>query len=484
MTTDTERSPILYPVILSGGTGTRLWPVSRALYPKQLRALVSQSSMLQDTALRLVPVEGVAPPLVVCNEEHRFIVAEQLRELDLTPLALLLEPEGRNTAPAAAVAALWLLDRDPEAVMAVLPADHAIADVAALRLAVGAAAALARGGALVALGGAPSAPETGYGYVKLGPNIGGHPGCHTVERFVEKPDPKTAAAFVESGEYLWNLGIFTFRADRIVEELEKLRPDIVECCRAAVDEGAGDLDFYRLGSDAFLGCPSASIDYAVMEPTRDAAVVPVDMGWSDIGSWSALWDIGAKDDDGNVLIGDVVARDTHGCYIRGERALIATAGLSDTVVVETGDAVLVAARDGSQEIRELVAELVASGRTEQIAHRRTYRPWGYFEAIDAGARFRVKHLVVKPGAALSLQSHRHRAEHWVVVSGTAKVTRGGKVVMLRENESTYIPIGTRHRLENAGEVPLDIIEVQSGDYLGEDDIVRFDDRYGRHEGDK
>ena len=368
--TGAEQRPSVYPVLLSGGSGTRLWPVSRALYPKQLRALVSPRSMLQDTALRFAGAEGSAAPLVVCNEAHRFIIAEQLRELNLSPLALVLEPEGRNTAPAAAVAALWLLDRDPEAVMAVLPADHAIADVAALRAGVSAAAALAREGSLVALGGAPSAPETGYGYIKRGSAVAGHAGCHTVERFVEKPDLETAVSFIESGDYLWNHGIFVFRAERIVAELEELRPEILAQCRAAFETGAADLDFYRLGREAFLACPSDSIDYAVMERTRDAAVVPVDMGWSDVGSWSALWEIGAKDENGNVLIGDVVARDTSGCYIRGEGALIATAGLHDAVVVETGDAVLVAARDRVQEVRELVAELAANKRDKRRAQHR------------------------------------------------------------------------------------------------------------------
>ena len=424
-------------------------------------------------------VEGFAPLLVVCNEAHRFVIGEQLRELGIAPRALVLEPEGRNTAPAAVVAALLLANDDAGAIMVVLPADHAVADVEAFREAVSSAAEIAQQGRPVTFGSRPQAAETGYGYIKRGQPLGPNSGAFKIEHFVEKPDAETAAAFVASNQYLWNAGIFVFRADRFLEEVGRLKPGIVEACRNALASGAQELDFYRLGEAAFKACTADSIDNAVFEHTQAAAVIPVDMGWNDIGSWWALWEIGAKDESGNVLIGDVVSKDTSECYIRSEKALIAALGIRDTVVVETADAVLVAAKDRVQEVRDLVAELARAGRRETSSHRRTYRPWGHYESIESGQGFQVKHLTVQPGAALSLQRHRHRAEHWVVVSGHAKVTRGDEVIMLKENESTYIPLGMAHRLENPGPELLDIIEVQYGDYLGEDDIVRLEDRYGR-----
>ena len=407
------------------------------------------------------------------------MIGEQLRELGIAPRALVLEPEGRNTAPAAVVAALLLANDDAGAIMVVLPADHAVADVEAFREAVSSAAEIAQQGRLVTFGSRPQAAETGYGYIKRGQPLGPNSGAFKIEHFVEKPDAETAAAFVASNQYLWNAGIFVFRADRFLEEVGRLKPGIVEACRNALASGAQELDFYRLGEAAFKACAADSIDNAVFEHTQAAAVIPVDMGWNDIGSWWALWEIGAKDESGNVLIGDVVSKDTSECYIRSEKALIAALGIRDTVVVETADAVLVAAKDRVQEVRDLVAELARAGRRETSSHRRTYRPWGHYESIESGQGFQVKHLTVQPGAALSLQRHRHRAEHWVVVSGHAKVTRGDEVIMLKENESTYIPLGMAYRLENPGPELLDIIEVQYGDYLGEDDIVRLEDRYGR-----
>lgn len=470
----------IHPVVLSGGSGTRLWPMSRASYPKQLLPLLSSRSMLQDTVTRFAGRDGFAPPLLVGNGEHRFVIAEQVRALGVEPAAILLEPVGRNTAPAAAAAARFLLDGDPDAIMVLLPADHAIADAEAFRAAVAQAADVAKEGHLVTFGIVARGPDTGYGYIKRGaPLAGADDGCFAVERFVEKPDAATAVRYLASGNYSWNSGIFVFRADRYLEELAARRPEIVARCDRAVAEARRDLDFLRLDEENFAACESVSIDYAVMEHTERAAVIPVDVGWSDVGSWSALWEIGEHDGEGNRLVGDVLARDVKNSYLRAERRLVAALGVEDVLVVETADAVLVAARDRAQEVRELVDELRRRDRSEHDTHVRHYRPWGHFESIDAGERYQVKHLMVKPGAALSLQMHHHRAEHWVVVRGTARITRGDEVTLLSENESTYIPIGMAHRLENPGKVPLDIIEVQSGAYLGEDDIVRFDDVYNR-----
>ncbi|MCE9649124.1 MAG: mannose-1-phosphate guanylyltransferase/mannose-6-phosphate isomerase [Parvibaculum sp.] len=467
----------IYPVILSGGVGSRLWPTSRALYPKQLLPLVSEQTMLQETARRVADPALFAAPIIVSNDEHRFIIAQQMRDAGLIPLAHLLEPEGRNTAPAAAAAAAFVQTHDPRGVMLVLPADHHIRDIAAFHAAVVQGAALAREGKLVTFGIVPSAPETGYGYIKRGKALGED--AFEVERFVEKPSREVAEGYLAQGGYDWNAGIFMFRADVILDEMRLYCADIAARGAEAVLKGKRDLDFVRLQPEAFGACPSNSIDYAVMERTRHAAVVPVEMGWSDIGSWSALWETGAQDEAGNVVSGDVLAVDTTNSYVRAETALVATLGVENLIIVETGDVILVADRDRVQDVKKIVERIAADGRTEHQIHNRVHRPWGYYEGLDEGPRHQVKHLMVHPGAALSLQLHNKRAEHWVVVKGEARVTVGDDVRILKENESTYIPVGTRHRLENPGVEPLSIIEVQSGSYFGEDDIVRFDDVYGR-----
>jgi mannose-1-phosphate guanylyltransferase/mannose-6-phosphate isomerase len=464
-------------VILSGGSGTRLWPMSRSLYPKQLLPLAGASTMFQDTVRRVADQKRFAPPLVVCNDEHRFIIAEQLRQMGVAPFAIMLETEGRNTAPAAAAAAL-ALDAG-EAVMLVLPSDHVIADEKAFLAAVERGAAAARRGALVTFGITPDAPETGYGYIEKGAALNGVPGSHRVERFVEKPSRAKAEEYLKSGDYLWNSGIFMFRADGYLAELAAVHPEIVAACRKAVNQAQRDAIFIKLDAAAFAGATAKSIDYAVMEHTRNAAVVPVDMGWNDVGSWSALWSIGAKDKGRNVVLGDVIVDDSENCYIRSEDRLIAAVGLRDTVIVETDDAVLVAAKDKAQEVKAVVEQLKAKGRTEHHNHSVVHRPWGTYQTIDLGKGYQVKRITVKPGAKLSLQKHAKRAEHWVVVNGTAKITRNDETFELKRDGSTYIPLGAVHRLENVGKDLLELIEVQSGDYLGEDDIVRLEDTYGR-----
>ena len=469
---------MIYPVILSGGVGSRLWPTSRALYPKQLLPLVSERAMLLETALRVSGRDRFADPIIVSNDEHRFIIAQQMRDAGITPLAHILEPQGRNTAPAAAAAAAFVQTQDPKGILLILPADHHIDDVDAFLDAISRGIGFAEAGKLVTFGVPPSGPETGYGYVKRGRELG-NGGAFAVERFVEKPDAATAESYLAEGGYDWNAGIFMFRADTILEEMRKHCPEIAARAGEAVVKGVRDLDFLRLDPRAFAECPSDSIDYAVMEHVSTAVVVPVAMGWSDIGSWSALWEIGEKDAMGNVIAGDVIAEETRDCFVRAESGLVATIGLENLIVVETGDALLVAARDRVQDVKRVVERLAEAGRTEHQAHNRVYRPWGFYESLNSGERHQVKHLMVYPGAALSLQMHHHRAEHWVVVRGRAEVTVGDQVKTLEENESTYIPIGTKHRLANPGEEPLSIIEVQSGSYLGEDDIVRFDDVYGR-----
>jgi mannose-1-phosphate guanylyltransferase/mannose-6-phosphate isomerase len=469
----------IYPVILSGGAGTRLWPLSRAVMPKQLLALVSERTMLQETALRVAGWPGLMAPLVVCGNDHRFMVAEQLREIRITPLAIMLEPAGRNTAPAVAAAAHYLMAIDPEAVMLVLPADHVINDGDAFKAAVQRAASMVEGGALATFGIVPQAAETGYGYIRRGAAVDSSEDCFKVERFVEKPDRATAEAFLADGGYYWNSGMFLFRAERYLSELAAFTPAIAAAAEAAVRTGYSDLDFCRLDETAFAASPSDSIDYAVMERTAHAVVVPADIGWSDVGSWSALWDVQQRDGDGNAQRGDVYLDGVTNSLVRAESRIVAVLGVSDLIVVETNDAVLVVHKDQVQRVKQVVDHLKAKARTEHLHHTRVYRPWGHYEGIDAGDRFQVKRITVKPGEKLSLQMHHHRAEHWVVVSGTARVTCGEKVSLLSENESTYIPIGMNHRLENPGKLPLHIIEVQSGSYLGEDDIVRFEDIYKR-----
>jgi mannose-1-phosphate guanylyltransferase/mannose-6-phosphate isomerase len=478
-----ESRDMIHPVILSGGSGTRLWPMSRSLYPKQLLALTGEHSLLQQTALRVADGREFAAPVIVANEEHRFIIAEQLRAIDVAPTALILEPLGRNTAPAACVAALRLMAQqrpdDPEPLMLVMPSDHAIGDLAAFRQAIGRAAAAAHAGHLVTFGIAPERPETGFGYIAGGKPLASLPGACAVAGFVEKPDAETAARYVASGDYFWNSGIFLFPASLYLSELERYCPAMLRACRDAFAGARIDADFIRLDKPAFEACPSDSIDYAVMEKTQAAAVVPVSMGWSDLGSWDALWERADKDGHGNALAGNVVAEATRNCYLRSQAGLLAAIGVEDLVVVATSDAVMVAPRERTQEVKTLVARLLAEKREEADALPTVYRPWGSYRALHRGQRAQVKHIWVRPGGKLSLQMHYHRAEHWVVVEGTARVVCGNTEKILAENESTYIPLGTPHRLENPGKIPLHVIEVQSGSYLGEDDIVRFEDHYGR-----
>jgi mannose-1-phosphate guanylyltransferase/mannose-6-phosphate isomerase len=477
---------MLIPIVLSGGAGSRLWPLSRELHPKQLLPLVSERTMLQDTLLRVRGVAEVGAPLIVCNEAHRFMVAEQARQINVTPAATILEPVGRNTAPAVALAALLAVKHGAGAsshadpVLMVLPADHVIKDVKAFHAAVVHAVAAAKRGKLVTFGIVPTIPETAYGYIrrKEGSKTDKST-AYDVAQFVEKPDLARAQEFLASGQYYWNSGMFVFQAQRFLAELKRFAPDILAACETALAHAQRDLDFTRIALADFAACRSDSIDYAVMEKTADAMVVPLDVGWSDVGSWSALKDSIPADEAGNVTRGDVLLEDSSGCYVYSESRLVATVGLKDHVVVETKDAVLVVPRDRVQDVKAIVSRLKKAGRYEAALHREVYRPWGSYDGIDAGERFQVKRLTVKPGASMSLQMHHHRAEHWIVVEGTARVTRGDETFLLEENQSTYIPIGTRHRIENPGKITLQMIEVQSGSYLGEDDIVRFEDKYGR-----
>ncbi len=466
----------ILPVIMAGGSGTRLWPLSRTLFPKQFLALHGKESMLQETVRRLAGLD-IDSPSIVCNEEHRFIVAEQLREQGLVPANVILEPVGRNTAPAIALAALKARANGDDPLLLILAADHVIENTQAFHKAIARAMELAIQDKLVTFGVIADKPETGYGYIKRGAAMGDY--AFKVAAFVEKPDAATAEDYLASGDYYWNSGMFMFRASRYLEELENHRPDILHACQTALRSAKEDLDFVRVGKSAFVACANESIDYAVMEKTRDAVMVPLDAGWSDVGSWCALWDIDDKDRHGNAFRGDVIMEDTEGCLVHATEKLVATVGLKDAVVVETKDAVLVAARDKVHEVRKIVQRLQDAGRSEFEQHRQVYRPWGHFDSIGSGGRYQVKCITVKPGAKLSVQMHHHRAEHWIVVSGTAKVTQGEKTFLVTENESTYIPIGMVHALENPGKVPLALIEVQSGSYLGEDDIVRLEDRYGR-----
>ncbi len=471
----------MIPVILSGGSGTRLWPVSRKTHPKQFWPLLSDDSMLQETCNRLQSFEGIEAPIVVCNEEHRFFVAHQLQTSVLGKSTIILEPTGRNTAPAAAAAALHALDDETEEdpVLLVLPADHVIENIEAFHTALEKAEALARAGHLVTFGIVPTAPETGYGYIQSGANLENQPDAMRISRFVEKPDRDTAEQYLASGDYFWNSGMFMFRASSYLAALEQFAPAILQATRQACEEAAADADFIRLQKDAFGDCPSDSIDYAVMEHTDNGVVIPLDVGWNDVGSWSALWEIGDKDENGNVLVGDVLAQDSRNCYLRSDSRLLATVGIDDIMVIDTHDVVLVAHRDHVQKVKDLVNQLSAEQREEINIHALVHRPWGCYQGVDRAERYQVKRITVEPGAQLSLQMHHHRAEHWIVVRGTAKVTRGEDTFILSENQSTYIPIGEQHRLENPGKIPLEIIEVQSGSYLGEDDIERLEDVYGR-----
>lgn len=471
---------MLTPVILSGGVGSRLWPLSREHYPKQLLALVGTNTLLQETLLRLQGLVDQSAPLMICNEIHRFLVAEQLRSIGITAARIILEPVGRNTAPAVAVAALMAIDQDPEALLLVLPADHLIVDATIFRQTIIEGIPLAQSNYLVTFGIVPKSPETGYGYIKATEPVK-NTNALIVERFVEKPSLEIAQRYVESKEYYWNSGMFLFKASHYLNELTRFAPDILGACRQAVKNGLEDHYFFRLDEASFKVCPSNSIDYAVMEYTESAVAIPLDAGWNDVGAWTSLWEVNERDHQNNVKIGDVLTENVQNCYLRAEHRLLAVIGLNHHVVIETPDSVLVADKTQVQEVKKIVALLKANGRSEADLHRKVYRPWGSYETIDTGTRFQVKHIIVNPGASLSLQMHYHRSEHWVIVKGTARITRGEETFILTENQSTYIPVGIKHRLENPGKLPLKIIEIQSGSYLGEDDIVRFEDAYGRHE---
>jgi len=480
---------LIQPIVLCGGSGTRMWPLSREQYPKQLLSLSGELSMLQATVLRLKgmalsALDSLKSPILIGNDQYRFLMAEQLRQVGMVHSGMLLEPCGRNTAPALTLGALLARCGGDDPVMVVMPADHVIQDETAFREAVAQALPLADGGKLVTFGICPTAPETGYGYIRVGDMLGN--GASLVDQFVEKPDQSTAQSYLDSGRYLWNGGIFVIKASVWLAKMAQCQPDILAACEAAFSGRQQDMDFVRPDKDVFAVCPSESIDYAVMEPltvagknSGEVAVVPLNARWSDVGAWSALWEIGDKDDAGNVFKGDVLAVDTKNSLVLASSRLVATVGLQDVVVVETPDAILVADRNQIQKVKDVVGRLKSAGRSETNAHRKVHRPWGWYDSIDFGQRFQVKRIVVNPGGVLSLQMHHHRAEHWIVVSGTARVTKGEETFLVSENESTYIPLGTTHRLENPGKLPLEMIEVQSGSYLGEDDIVRFEDRYGR-----
>ena len=465
----------MIPVILSGGSGTRLWPLSRGQYPKQFLPLVSSHTMIQETVLRLDGLNGLQAPIAVCNEDHRFMMAEQLWEIRVKPAAIILEPVGKNTAPAVAMAALTAASEDD--ILLVLPADHVIADLTAFHQAIVQANALAEQGFLVTFGIVPTEPETGYGYIKR--DTLQHGSAFGVAAFVEKPDAETARRYLDSGDFYWNSGMFAFKAGTFLSELEKFNPKMLASCRQALKSSICDLDFVRLDKALFSACPADSIDYAVMEKTDKAVVIPLDAGWNDVGSWSALWDVTDKDASGNAISGDVLTVDTRNSFIHAQNKLVAVIGVHDLIVIETADAVMIAPKDRVQEVKEIVAQLKERGRSEADVHRKAYRPWGHYDLVDRGERHQTKRIVVKPGGKLSVQRHHHRAEHWVVVKGTALVTKGDEKLLITENESTYIPLGIIHCLENPGVIPLEIVEIQSGSYLGEDDIVRFDDQYGR-----
>ncbi|MEW8028010.1 MAG: mannose-1-phosphate guanylyltransferase/mannose-6-phosphate isomerase [Candidatus Thiodiazotropha sp.] len=470
---------MIIPVILSGGSGTRLWPLSRSAYPKQFIPLTDEKSLFQQTLQRMSGVPGAGDALIVCNEEHRFMVAEQMRQLDIASLGIMLEPIGRNTAPAIACAALHALSKDQDAVLVVTPSDHVIRDNERFVTAMSQGLQSVDDGSLVTFGIVPDKPEVGYGYIRK-QDASLSSGAFPVAEFVEKPDLETAKGYLASGDYYWNSGMFVFRADAYLQELKQFHPDILQAATQACELIKPDMDFLRLDKEAFTACPSESIDYAVMEKTEKSVVVPMDAGWSDVGSWSALADVSVEEgDNGNVVQGDVLIKGVSNSYLRSENRMIAGIGLDNVIVVETADAVLVADKSHVQDVKQIVEELKSSGRCEYISHVRVYRPWGNYETVDECDRFKVKRIVVNPGASLSLQQHHHRAEHWVVVKGTAQITKGEKEILLTEDQSVYIPLGTKHRLTNPGLIPLEIVEVQTGSYLGEDDIVRFSDEYGR-----
>lgn len=469
---------MIVPVVLAGGTGSRLWPLSRSAYPKQLLPLVSGQTMLQDTVMRAQAIGAHVSPLIICNQEHRFLVAEQLQQIGIDKPAIILEPMGRNTAPAVAIAAQHLLNGRDDPILLIMPADHVIKDMDAFRAAVLRAEKYAAAGKLVTFGVTPTQPETGYGYIQAGTQLN-QDDAFEVSKFIEKPDLATANKYVSSGDYYWNSGMFMFRASTFLAELTLHAPDILDVCRNAVAHMTQDLDFIRLNKDIFATCPNISIDYAVMEKTQDAVLIPLNTGWSDVGSWSALWEVHETDEKGNFTLGDVVTEQVSNSYLRAESRMLAVVGVTDHIVIETADAVLVAHKSNAQAVKNMVDRLKQKQRSETDLHRRVYRPWGSYESIDKSDCFQVKHITVKPNASLSLQLHHHRSEHWVVVKGIAEVTRGTEVFTIKENESTYIPVGVKHRLRNAGVDNLELIEVQSGSYLGEDDIVRFEDVYGR-----
>jgi len=473
---------MILPVIMSGGSGSRLWPLSRALHPKQFLPLVSENTLLQETINRLD--DTCLDPIIICNNEHRFIVAEQLRQNNSQASHIILEPMGKNTAPAITLAALAAIGNGEDPLLLVLAADHVIKDVSAFQQAVSSASIFAEQGKLVTFGIVPTSPETGYGYIKQGSLLVSNTEklnakSYAVVSFVEKPNLKTAQKYLATGEYLWNSGMFMFKASRYLEELKKYSPEILSICEEAFNSKADDLDFTRINAEVFDKCPEDSIDYAVMEHTEHAVVVPLDAQWSDVGSFSSLWDVSVKDEQGNATLGDVISEDTTNSYINSTNRLVTTVGVDNLVIVETKDALLVANKDKVQDVKSIVNTLKAQQRYECKHQREVYRPWGKYDSLDFGTRDQVKRITVKPGAKLSVQMHHHRSEHWVVVSGTAKVTNGDKTFLVSENESTYIPLGQIHALENPGVLPLELIEVQTGSYLGEDDIVRFDDKYGR-----
>lgn len=468
---------MILPIIMAGGTGSRLWPLSRELFPKQFQKLYGQTTMLQATVLRLQGLECLLP-LVICNEEHRFIVAEQLRQIGQLDHNIILEPIGKNTAPALALAAIYAAEYEDNPALLVLAADHVVLDEDAFRTAVVEAQVHVKQNKLVTFGVIPHAPETGYGYIKYNPNSSEQSGF-TVEEFVEKPDLETAKAYLESGNYLWNSGMFAFKSKSYLDELKSHRPDIYSACSNAMQSLNIDLDFIRIDKESFFECPAESIDYAVLEKTTNAVVIAMDAGWSDVGAWSSLWEVSDKDKNDNVITGDVLTVDSHNNYIFAETGLVATVGLDNIIVVQTKDAVLVASKDRSQEVKSIVNQLKADKRQEHSVHREVYRPWGKYDSIDSGHRYQVKCITVKPSEKISVQMHHHRAEHWIVVSGTAKVIVDGNEKLVTENESVYVPLGATHCLENPGKVDLEVIEVQVGSYLGEDDIIRFEDQYGR-----